>query len=87
MVLETSYCKSASRLERDTTLCREGSSGAVKVVLLVKFQRVDNQHPMGVVLTVCSAFPGPNGETSSFQDFVSFSPISIHLLCLLICKL
>lgn len=89
IVLETGYSESATSLEQDAILWCNGSSGAVKVVLLLKFQRVVNPDPMGAVLTVCRAFPNTNlnlnRDTTLFQDFVSFSPISIVLLSLLIC--
>jgi len=82
-----SYSESASRLEQHAILCLDGSSGAVKVVLLVKFQPVVNPDPMGVVFTVCRAFPNTNlnGDTTLFQDYVSCSFISILLLSFLIC--
>lgn len=89
IVQKTGYSESASRLEQHTILWRDGSFGAVKVVLLVKFQPVVNPDPMVVVFTISRAFPNTNlnlnGDTTLFQDYVSCSSISTLLLSLLIC--
>jgi len=64
-----------------------GSSYAVKVILLVKFQQCELGEPMSVGLTVCRTFPNTNGETTLVQNYVNFSRIPILLLSLLICEL
>ncbi|KAG0128413.1 hypothetical protein HOY82DRAFT_621732 [Tuber indicum] len=72
VVLETGYSESASSLSEDAILWREGSSYAVKVVILVKFQRHHDQDPVSVALTIGHAFPSTNGETTLFQDYHIF---------------
>lgn len=86
VVLEVGYAESVARLTEDGELWRKGSSHAVKVVLLVKFRR-HGQNSMGVVLSIGRAFPDLNGQTTLYQDYVSFSCIPILLLSLLICEL
>jgi len=87
VVLEAGYSETASRQSEDAMLWRKGSSYAVKVVLLPKFQRARDQRHMSLVLTIGRAFPDTTRETTHFEDYVSSSCIPILPLSLLICEL
>ncbi|PUU78626.1 hypothetical protein B9Z19DRAFT_1126485 [Tuber borchii] len=58
VVLESGWHESSTRLLADSKLWQEGSAGAVRVVLQVKFYEPDNQNEMRLVLSISRTVPG-----------------------------
>lgn len=85
VVMETGRYESSARLQADARLWQEGSKGAVRVVLQVKYYEVDC-HNMGVGLFISRTAPG--GGPASQEHYASvfiYSMLSSSLLTSQLC--
>ena len=70
VVLESGWSESATRLREDARLWQEGSAGAVRVVLQIKFYGRNRDNKICLVLFISRAHP--NGQRASLETYVSF---------------
>lgn len=86
VVMESGRYESSARLQADARLWQEGSAGAVRVVLQVKYYEVDRHNNLALDLFISRAAPG--GGPASQEHYASvfiYSMLSSSLLTSQLC--